>query len=463
MSARLFPPLASILVTLCLPMPSEPSQETPIYFGNLHSHTSYSDGMDTPKNAYQKARAAGLDFLAITEHNHREAELGAEERADTLLIATKPELYQELILRASQATQNGQFVALYGQEFSSISKGNHVNVFDVDTVISDSEIPNGEFKPFWEQWLPAHPDSSGQVALCQFNHPDVAGDLRPPSGVPKVDKTLRNDYGYDEYGESFPALRDATRSAVRLIEVVSGPATKPTFSTDLSRNRHQGDYLHYLAHGFRLAPTANQDNHYFSTMGSSSHARTAVLSPSLTRLDLLTALKARRCYATEDSDLRLRFTINGHPMGSMLNPVQGELDIRVSIQDPTDNGATYEVALFQGMADGQPAAVVEKKPLQGAGQVVFDAYQATGSSVFYFAKVVQTTSSPQRTDYAWSAPIWLDAAEAPAPLVSAFAWSRNSVVYHFAQCKTVATIRPENLETGTAAPEGKRLHQGCPR
>ena len=43
-----------------------------VFFGNLHSHTSYSDGSGTPTDAYLHARdVAGLDFLAITEHNHK--------------------------------------------------------------------------------------------------------------------------------------------------------------------------------------------------------------------------------------------------------------------------------------------------------------------------------------------------------------------------------------------------------
>jgi len=41
-----------------------------VFFGNLHSHTSYSDGSGTPSEAYAHARdVAKLDFMAITEHN----------------------------------------------------------------------------------------------------------------------------------------------------------------------------------------------------------------------------------------------------------------------------------------------------------------------------------------------------------------------------------------------------------
>ena len=37
-----------------------------VYFGNLHSHTAYSDGTGTPREAYDHARTQGrIDFLAI--------------------------------------------------------------------------------------------------------------------------------------------------------------------------------------------------------------------------------------------------------------------------------------------------------------------------------------------------------------------------------------------------------------
>jgi len=52
-----------------------------IYFGNLHSHTGYSDGSGTPAQAYQHAKNSGAgDFLAITDHAHM---MDEAEWADT--------------------------------------------------------------------------------------------------------------------------------------------------------------------------------------------------------------------------------------------------------------------------------------------------------------------------------------------------------------------------------------------
>ena len=55
-----------LALALLLAAPQQPQ----VFFGNLHSHTSYSDGSGTPEEAYAHARdVAHLDFLAITEHN----------------------------------------------------------------------------------------------------------------------------------------------------------------------------------------------------------------------------------------------------------------------------------------------------------------------------------------------------------------------------------------------------------
>ena len=55
------------------PIPPQP-QPLNAFFGNLHSHTSYSDGSGSPAEAYAHARdEAKRHFLALTEHNHAEA------------------------------------------------------------------------------------------------------------------------------------------------------------------------------------------------------------------------------------------------------------------------------------------------------------------------------------------------------------------------------------------------------
>jgi hypothetical protein len=69
---------AALLAVLSFAGPIAAQQ---VYFGNLHSHTSYSDGSGKPAEACQYARnTAKVDFLMISEHNHIQAEDGARRR-----------------------------------------------------------------------------------------------------------------------------------------------------------------------------------------------------------------------------------------------------------------------------------------------------------------------------------------------------------------------------------------------
>jgi predicted metal-dependent phosphoesterase TrpH len=58
------------------------------YRGDLHTHTVHSDGRRTPAELAAQARAAGLDFLASTEHNTTSANLswGRHAGSDLLVV-----------------------------------------------------------------------------------------------------------------------------------------------------------------------------------------------------------------------------------------------------------------------------------------------------------------------------------------------------------------------------------------
>ena len=156
---------------------------------------------------------AGLDFLAITEHNHDRGD-GKGERRDGLVIATRPDLYRGTpdaqVETAAALDRPGECVTIYGQEFSTISQGNHVNVFDVREVI---RVPDGRFDLMLE-WLETHRDGAGASALLQFNH--------PATGT----RALR-DYGRDDFSDGDElAWLQAMSPRVSLIEVFDAPALK---------------------------------------------------------------------------------------------------------------------------------------------------------------------------------------------------------------------------------------------
>src|SRR6478735_3654458 len=101
----------------------------------------------------------------------------------TETISIKP------LIKASQDATSSNFIALYGQEFSTISSGNHINVFGINEVLT---VDNGDFKGLLAKLktLPKQP-------VLQMNHPDVHMDLFYNGTKSSIKENMFNDYGID--------------------------------------------------------------------------------------------------------------------------------------------------------------------------------------------------------------------------------------------------------------------------
>ena len=371
------------------------------YFGNLHSHTGYSDGSDTPDRAFAHARdVAGLDFLALTEHNHRRA-----GTANGMRIAFHPSRYagprpDALLPVADRATDDGHFVALYGQEYSSISKGNHVNVFDVGAVIDDSEVSNGSFDTLLNTWLPNNLDSEGLPPLLQLNHPWSSSS---PNDI---------EYGRDDFQSDAEWIKKLDTHA-QLIEIINGPSHRS--GTGLRpQSISDREYRRYLNLGFHLAPTANQDNH-FRTWGSITDARTAVVSSELSKRGLLSALRARNVYATLDKNLRLIATVDGVLIGGVVagKALGDVLAIEIAIADDDAPAASYAVEVFADEIGGNHSRLVATYAgLATTGSSDDDVWELPNLTYdgwdYLYLRVVAEDGAGSPDLKAWLAPVWFE-------------------------------------------------------
>lgn len=373
------------------------------YFGNFHAHTSYSDGSGTPKEAYKYARDTGeLDFLAITEHNHAAAGPTSGDRKDDLLIATDPSLYPKLISDANAANKDNEFVAIYGQEFSTISKGNHSNAFMAKKVIRTG---NGEYeKVFTDDWM-----TDFEVEVIQLNHPwDGKDSNKKKMSAKAVGTSIDTNYGFNRF-PSKAAFVKALDGRATMIEVVNGPGlTNPEEDEVLFGTVKPGFYVAYLNLGLHLAPTADQDNHY-RTWGTLTEARTVVVAPKLTRSEILKAMKERRVYASEDKDLKVLFTVNSKLMGS-INPKLASgatAKISVTIKDKDEPNSAYKVAVFYDPGPGgNQATQVGVVNVANNASGTFN-HTPTAGKGYYFL-VVTSTADANEGYSAWTAPVWFE-------------------------------------------------------
>ncbi len=255
-------------------IPPDPSIAMNFYFGNLHSHTSFSDGSGTPDQAFDWARyTAGYDFYAVTDH--------AEQISSSEWNTTGNS--------ADAKNADGQFVALRGFEWSQPNFG-HINVLNTSSYTGASSTYDPD--DFYA-WI------DNNNGLAQFNHPGreplVFQDLAYKSSV----------------ADNFFAIETGNKSS----------------------GNNNGEYVPYfgvaLQNGWRVAPANNQDNHSLST---NSH-RSVIIAPALTRVDLLDAIRERRLYSSDDPNMRLSFKSGDYWMGSNIVDAAGTYIFDVDIID----------------------------------------------------------------------------------------------------------------------------------
>lgn len=431
------------------------SAQERVYFGNLHSHSRYSDGTGTPRQAFVYARdVAKVDFLALTEHNHLKA-MGQ----DGIGIAANNALYNggpsSLIKTALSITQNGKFVALYGQEFSVIKIGNHANVFEIPNVITAS---NGRFDEL-ATFLETNLDSAGQPAIMMFNHP-------------KNTTTIQElEYGLDDFGGDQDVWLRTLGPHAALMQMINGPGQTTGVNLKSARPAESA-FRKFLALGFRLAPTADQDNHT-RNWGNATTARTAVIANSLTRSSILDALRKRHVYATEDRNLSIIIKINGRLCGDIVSPVPAasEASITYSIVDPDEPDAQYEIQVWRGTVGGDRAKMVSAVTVSGGTGTIEDIALSGAPEFFYFKIIQSDTDSDEddQDDESWTAPVWFEQSSSFASLnggaiVDSYVASRRSKIYHVSEdCLDAQRIKTSNRITGADARKGRTLHDDCPR
>ena len=381
-------------------------QELKVYFGNLHSHTSYSDGSGTPEEAYKYARdMAKIDFLAITEHNHP----AAPSR-----IAAEPELYSgtvstSLISTAKRFNVDGHFVAIYGQEFSSIGTGNHANILEINKVIQPAEVPNGRWDKLMNDFLPTLTDAQGRLPLMLLNHPSISSS---PNNL---------EYGRDDYAD-FNEWISKLDSYAQLINMINGPSHQ---MNQPAGSPSESEFLRYLNMGLHVAPTADQDNH-LKNWGNAANPRTAVITTSLTKANILNALRARNVYATEDKNLSVIAKINNRLIGSIfagaeVPAVNSNLAIEINIEDADEPNAHYTIDVYADSIGGQRMAdVVKQVQFTGNGTFQINDVKYKGGNQYFFLKITQTDEDAVLVDRAWLAPVWFEpnaATPASTPIV----------------------------------------------
>src|SRR2546426_833969 len=134
--------------------------------------------------------------------------------------------------------------------------------------------------------------------------------------------------------------------------MLNGPALTST-TGNRAAEVMESEFDHYLLLGFHVSPSGDQDNHY-KTWGTLTDARTGIITDELTKPKILSAMRQRHTYATEDKNLRLIFKVNDHLCGDILPaPATGtELNVSYAIHDDDEPDAAYTIQVRSGTIGG---------------------------------------------------------------------------------------------------------------
>jgi predicted metal-dependent phosphoesterase TrpH len=79
---------------------------------DLHLHTDFSDGLNSPRQVVKAASKAGLEFIAVTDHDTMEGAFRAQEYS-----FRRPDLNVRVILGEEVSTLNGHVIGIFIKKF----------------------------------------------------------------------------------------------------------------------------------------------------------------------------------------------------------------------------------------------------------------------------------------------------------------------------------------------------------
>ena len=353
------------------------------YFGQLHSHTQYSDGAGSLDSALAYVKAlpdnANVDFVAFTDHsNYFDSKNNPNVEAalyDTSLVKDSDPSHSwatyKNTVAAFNAANAGKMVAIAGFEMTWSGGPGHINTFNTPGIVSrnNTTLNNKTKDAGLQAYYKLLSQQEGTNSISQFNHPGT---------------TFGNfiDFGY------WDAVVD---TRMYMVEVGNGEG-------QIGAGGYYPSYEQYimaLDKGWHVAPTNNQDNHK-GKWGNANDARDVILTDDFTEDGIYAALRARRMYATEDKNLDLDYTVNGNMMGSIID-VPEKLNFEISFNDPDRTDSIAKVELV--VNSGKVAYTWDSAADLAKGSV---SVELAPEYTYYFVRVTEGDG-----DLAVTAPVWV--------------------------------------------------------
>ena len=354
------------------------------YFGQLHSHTQYSDGAGTLTDALRYVEnlpsSANVQFVAFTDHsNYFDSSSSPNVEAalyDTSLVKDSDanhswKTYKDTIAKFNEDNA-GSMVAIGGFEMTWSGGPGHINTFNTPGIVSrnNKTLNNKTDDAGMKAYYALLSQAEGAASISQFNHPGTTfGNFK--------------DFNYWDL---------VIDSRMYMVEVGNGEGA-------IGAGGYYPSYEQYimaLDKGWHLAPTNNQDNHK-GKWGNANDARDVILTDDFSEQGIYEAIRALRMYATEDKNLELTYTVNGLMMGSSITEVPDKLNIEVTVNDPDASDSIAKVEVVAN--SGKVAYTWDNAAQLGSGKL---SATLDPSYSYYFIRVTQKDG-----DLAVTSPVWV--------------------------------------------------------
>ena len=354
------------------------------YFGQLHSHTQYSDGAGTLTDALRYVEnlpaSANVQFVAFTDHsNYFDSSSSPNEEAalyNASLVKDSDashswKTYKDTIAKFNEDNA-GSMVAIGGFEMTWSGGPGHINTFNTPGIVSrnNKTLNNKTDDAGMKAYYALLSQAEGATSISQFNHPGTTfGNFK--------------DFNYWD-----PVID----SRMYMVEVGNGEGA-------IGAGGYYPSYEQYimaLDKGWHLAPTNNQDNHK-GKWGNANDARDVILTDDFSEQGIYEAIRALRMYATEDKNLELTYTVNGLMMGSSITEVPDKLNIEVTVNDPDASDSIAKVEVVAN--SGKVAYTWDNAAQLGSGKL---SATLDPSYSYYFIRVTQKDG-----DLAVTSPVWV--------------------------------------------------------
>ena len=354
-----------------------------LYFGQLHSHTQYSDGAGSLESALSYVKnlpdSANVQFVAFTDHSNYFDKSGAANPEGALYDMSLATPYSQetwnsyhSAVAAFNEANAGSLVALAGFEMTWSGGPGHINTFNTPGIVSrnNTTLNNKTDYAGMRAYYALLSQQEGADSLSQFNHPG-------------------NTFG--TFGD-FAFWDPVIDSRMYMVEAGNGEG-------QIGAGGYYPSYEYYtmaLDKGWHLAPTNNQDNHK-GRWGNANDARDVILTDDFSEEGIYDALRAMRMYATEDKNLEIGYTVNGMLLGSSLTEVPEKLDIHVTVNDPDASDSISKVEVI--VNSGKTAYTWDDPAVLATGDL---SVTLDPDYSYYYIRVTQGDG-----DLAVTAPVWV--------------------------------------------------------